>query len=72
MDQLIRGGVVQNQADRFGGIERGGNSHQFGLWQYDIARVPAGHRYRGGQIAGLPLRNSGSTSINDADDIVAG
>ena len=25
MDQLIGGGVVQNQADRFGGIESGGN-----------------------------------------------
>ena len=72
MDQLIRGGVVQNQTDRFGGIEPGGNSHQFGLRQHDVARISPGHCHRGDQIAGLPLRNTGSAGINDADDIVAG
>ena len=72
MDQLIRGGVIQNQTDRFGGIESGGNSHEFGLRQHDIARVSAGLRNRGDHIAALPLRNAGAAGINDADDIVAG
>ena len=72
MDQLIGGGVVQNQTDRFGGIESGGNSHQFGFRQHDVARISAGLGHRGDQIAGLPLRNAGAAGINDADDIVAG
>ena len=72
MDQLIGGGVVQNQADRFGGIEPGGNWHQFGLRQHYVTRISSGLCDRGDQIAGLPLRHAGAAGVDDADDIVAG
>ena len=72
MNQLIRGGVIQNQADRFGGIESGGNPHEFGFRQHDVARISAGLGDRGDQIAGLPLRDAGAAGVHDADDIVAG
>ena len=72
MDQLIRSGVVENETDRFGGIESGGNLHEFGFRQHDVTRISPGYGDRGDQITGLPSRNAGAAGVHDADNIVAG
>src|SRR5271169_5401636 len=65
MDQLIRGSVIQNEADGFGRIEPGWNSHRFRFRQNDETRISSCHGQRSNQIAGLPLRDRGTAGVND-------
>ena len=72
MDQLICRGVVQNEADGFGGIETGGNLDQFGFGEDDVARISTRMRQGGDDIACVPFLNISPARFNDADDIVTG
>src|ERR1700733_1007217 len=72
VNQLIRGGVIQDEADGFDGIESGRDRDEFGFGEDDEARISAGVRERGDEIAGFPLGDIGTDRFDRADDIVPG
>jgi hypothetical protein len=71
MQHLVRGDVVEDQADRLGGIDAGRHRNQIPLRQADVLRVRAEDRQRGDELAWLDFANAAADSVDDADNIPA-
>jgi len=67
---LVGGDVVEDEADRFGGIKVSGNEHEMRDGKERVLRIPADHGESGDALAEKELRDSRTEGINVADNVV--
>jgi hypothetical protein len=69
MQHLVRGDVVQDEADSLGGVQPRWNRNQFTLRQADELRVRSGDRQGGNYLAWLDSRDTVAEPIYHGNKI---